>query len=140
MKPHAFLCPLLLVTVILGGCASLEPRVYEVRAAPLPLSRAPASLDEVAGAILRAGASLGWKMQRVGRHRISGMFNVYHAQAAIDVRFTRHSYTIRYRTSHHLHAVDGHIETRYNIWVRSLSRQIEMQAACIGRHQCRQAI
>lgn len=130
----------LLVAAMLGGCASLEPRIYDVRAVSLPLSGTPARLDQIARAILRAGTSLGWKMQRVGRHHITGTFDVYRAQAMVDVHFTRHYYAIRYRDSRNLHVIDGHIETRYNTWVRSLSRQIKFEAACIGRSQCRQAI
>ncbi|MHB1586178.1 MAG: hypothetical protein ACYCRH_04695 [Acidiferrobacteraceae bacterium] len=140
MNNRAFLGSVLLLASVLGGCASLEPKIYDVRAALLPLSGAPARLDQVARAILRAGTSLGWQMQRVGRHDISGVFDVYRAQAVVDVHFTRHDYAIRYRASRHLDVVDGHIETRYNTWVRSLSRQINFEAACIGRIQCRQAI
>ncbi|MHB1528445.1 MAG: hypothetical protein ACYDDA_08315 [Acidiferrobacteraceae bacterium] len=140
MKKRVLASVILLLAASLGGCASMEPRVYEVRSAPLPLLQASVRLDQIADAIMRAGTSLGWQMRRTGAHDITGILDVYHAEAVVGVHFTTRSYTIQYRRSRHLHAAAGHIESRYNIWVKSLSQQIEFQAACIGRIQCRQAI
>jgi hypothetical protein len=140
MKKRVLASVILLLAASLGGCVSMEPRVYDVRSAPLPLLQAPVRLDQIADAIMRAGASLGWQMRRTGAHDMTGILDVYHAEAVVSVHFTTHSYTIRYRRSRHLHAAAGRIEPRYNVWIKSLSQQIEFQAACIGRIQCRQAI
>jgi len=123
---------------LLAGCATSGVPLENVHAAPIATQRV-ASLDQVAQAITRAGASLGWQMRRIGPDDIYGVLGLYEARAAIRVHFTTHFYDITYRNSRHLNARGDRIDRRYNQWIQSLDQQIQFQIQCLSGSSCRPA-
>jgi hypothetical protein len=59
------------------------------------------TLNDVRGAIERAGDGLGWKMQPTGHGQMVGTLNLRSHMAQVDIQYTTTSYSITYRTASH---------------------------------------
>lgn len=108
----------LLCALALAACTS-QP-IYNVEKAPVP----KATTEEVKGAILRAGAGLGWLMKPVSEGLITGTMHQRDHIAMIDIRYDAQQYSITYRDSSNLNFAGTTIHRGYNEWVQSLDRAI----------------
>jgi hypothetical protein len=89
----------------------------------------PLSAQEVRGAIVRAGAGLGWIMKDDGPSRLTGVLNLRTHTAEVEIPYSASSYAIKYKSSINLQAADGKIHRNYNGWVLNLTRSINAQLA-----------
>lgn len=115
--------------VLLGACATVEP-INNITNAPIVLSSGKTMNNtQVAAAIMRAGARLGWQMQPEGPGRIMGRLTIRHHIAVVEIEHDTKSYSIKYRDSSNLKAQDGTIHREYNNWVQNLDRSIRNELA-----------
>ena len=59
-------------------------------------------MGDVRGAILRAGAALGWQMNAVRPGLIVATLRVREHMAKVEIPYDRHTYSIHYRDSENL--------------------------------------
>ena len=97
-------------------------------AVPSPGGKA-LSNDEVKKAIMRAGGTLGWKMDDSARGKITGTLNVRTHTAVVEIPYSTKSYSINYKSSVNLNEEDGQIHNNYNGWVKNLAKGIDAQLA-----------
>lgn len=110
------------LALALVGCRS-NP-VYNVSGAPVTTSTRNYSMSDVRGAILQAGASLGWQMKVVRPGLIVGTLYVRDHMARVEIPYDRRTYSILYRDSSNLDYDGANIHNNYNSWVRNLSNAI----------------
>ena len=113
---------LFLLTAI--GCRS-NP-VYNVNDAPI-YSEKNIKMDQVKKAIIRAGASLGWRMKSIKSGHITGTLRIRTHAAVVDIRYNTKNYSITYKDSVELNYDGQNIHKRYNTWVNNLSIAIDNQ-------------
>ena len=111
-----------------AGCMRCGP-VQNVTDAPVPnVSGKALSNDEVRKAIMRAGTTLGWKMNANAPGRITGQLDVRKHSAVVEIPYSSKSYSINYKSSVNLEEnPDGTIHNNYNGWVRNLAKGIDAQ-------------
>ena len=111
---------LFLLTAI--GCRS-NP-VYNVNDAPINTEK-PMKLAQVQKAIIRAGASLGWRMKPVKPGHIIGTLRLRTHTAVVNITYNAESYNITYKDSVNLDYDGQNIHKHYNSWVNNLSIAID---------------
>jgi hypothetical protein len=84
---------------------------------------------EVRGAIVRAGAGLGWIMKDAGPGMINGTLLLRTHTAEVQIPYSATSYGILYKSSINLQESNGKIHRNYNGWVQNLNRGINAQLA-----------
>jgi len=89
------------------------------------------SSEEVRGAIVRAGAALGWRMKDEGPGRLSATLDLRSHEAVVDIPYSTTSYSITYRSSTGLNEKDGNIHKNYNGWIQNLTRGINAQISAL---------
>jgi hypothetical protein len=89
------------------------------------------TLNDVRGAIERAGNGLGWQMQPTGPGRLVGTLNLRSHMAQVDIQYTTTSYSITYRDSKDLNYDGSNIHSNYNNWIRNLDQAIKQQLASL---------
>ena len=87
------------------------------------------SNDEVKKAIMRAGGTLGWKMDESGPGKVTGTLNVRTHTAVVEIPYSAKSYSINYKSSTNLNEEGGQIHNNYNGWVKNLAKGIDAQLA-----------
>jgi hypothetical protein len=111
---------------VLGACRTAP--IYNVNEAPVPVvAQKQATMNDVKGAILRAGARLGWQMTEAGPGVVNARIALRTHTASADVKYTTKSYSIVYRDSTNLDATSGTIHKNYNGWVENLDREIRVE-------------
>lgn len=119
-----------LCAFVIGGCRSAM--IYNVENAPIAASASTeVSMDDIAAAIARAGASLGWQMRPVEEGHIIGTLHLRSHMAQIDVNYDRDSYDILYRDSTNLDHENGKIHSNYNGWIQNLDNAIQAQLSTL---------
>jgi hypothetical protein len=118
-----------LVSCLLAACNTLAPISNVDNVAVSTQSNRPLNPQEVRGAILRAGAGLGWVMKDDGPNRMTGTLVLRTHTAEVEIPYSAASYAIRYKSSTNLMAADGKIHRNYNGWVLNLTRGINAQLA-----------
>lgn len=95
----------------------------------VPMDTAKVNMDNVAKAIIRAGASLGWQMRKVADGQIEGTLYLRDHMAQVKIPYTTKSYSILYQNSSNLKydAANNTIHSNYNGWVQNLNRAIQTQ-------------
>ena len=124
---HKLKLPLLVafaLTLTIIGCRA-NP-VYNVEAAPITITGKHSSKD-VEKAIIRAGASLGWGMKKVGKGHMVGTLYIRKHVAIVDITFDDKTYSIKYKDSQNLDYDGTNIHSNYNGWVQNLNRNIQTQ-------------
>ena len=113
-----------------AGCMRCGP-IQNVTDAAVPnVSGKALSSDEVRKAIMRAGTTLGWKMNADAPGKITGTLDVRKHSAVIEIPYSSRSYSINYKSSVNLdEASDGTIHNNYNGWVKNLAKGIDAQLA-----------
>ena len=113
------------ILVLLTACAQLTQQpIYNVNNQTVPAGLTTAQVEN---AILVAGASKGWNMQKVRSGLIVGSINVRHHYAQVTIPYSQNSYSVLYKSSSNLNAAGGEIHRNYNKWVILLNRQIMSQ-------------
>jgi len=117
------------LALVLVGCRS-NP-VYNVSGAPVTTSTRNYSMGDVRGAILQAGASLGWQMKVVRPGLITGTLYVREHMATVEIPYDRRTYSILYRDSNNLDYDGANIHSNYNGWVQNLSNAINARLSVL---------
>lgn len=116
-----------LALLLVLGCQATP--IQNVPDTELPLSDdTEVSLDDVRKMIVRAGASLGWVMEREGEEELIGTLRLRSHVAKVAVDYDTDSFDIRYLSSENLDYKDGKIHRNYNSWVGNLRDAIITQA------------
>jgi len=95
----------------------------------------PLVMEDVQGAIKRAGAGLGWRMVDGGPGKMIGTLNLRKHTAIVDVVYDTSKYSITYNDSNELNfrpaKKDGQpsIHKNYNSWVVNLDNAIQRELA-----------
>ena len=117
----------LLVAATVAGCATMVP-IQNVSNAPATSAAGkPLSADQVRGAIVRAGAALGWQMKEAGPGKLAATLQLRTHSAEIEIPYSPSSYSINYKSSVDLKEKDGQIHKNYNGWIQNLTRGINAQ-------------
>ena len=115
--------------IALTACSTLAP-IQNVENVSVSSSANKAlSRDEVRGAIVRAGAGLGWIMKDAGPGMINGTLILRTHTAEVQIPYSATSYGIVYKSSINLQESGGKIHRNYNGWVQNLQRGINAQIA-----------
>ena len=119
----------LAAAIALTACNSIAP-IQNVENVPVSSSsNKPLTPAEVRGAIVRAGAGLGWIMKDAGPGMINGTLLLRTHTAEVQIPYSATSYGIVYRSSINLQESGGKIHRNYNGWVQNLNRGINAQLA-----------
>lgn len=116
---------LILTTLMFAGCTS-KP-IYNVSSAPITAINGMPTESQIAKAIIRAGASLGWTMQKDAPGHITGTLNIRKHIAIVDITYNSDSYSITYKDSTNLKYNGTNIHRNYNNWVHNLNNAIKAQ-------------
>ena len=125
MKIKLLFPVVVMLAMAVVGCRN-NP-VHTVSGAPVTTSTRNYGMGDVRGAILRAGASLGWQMNAVRPGLIVATLRVREHMAKVEIPYDRHTYSIHYRDSDNLDYDGANIHINYNGWVQNLSREINTQ-------------
>lgn len=123
----AFVC----AAAALAGCNTIAP-IHNVASASVTTQANQAlTTEQVRGAIVRAGAGLGWIMKDVGPGRLTGTLMLRTHTAEVDIPYSASSYSITYRSSSNLQESGGRIHRNYNGWIQNLNKGINAQLAAV---------
>jgi hypothetical protein len=120
MKPGIVLA----LVLLLAACTRGHP-VYNVQDHPIPQNARQFPLERIEALIVEAGAIRDWRMTREGPGHLSATHTDKRVAATVDIRFDQDSYSIVYRSSSNLHAENGTIHQRYNMWIGNLEADID---------------
>ena len=111
-----------------AACMRCGP-IQNVTDAPVPAaSGKPLGAEDVKKAIIRAGGTLGWKMDEQAPGKIVGTLNVRTHTAVVEIPYSARSYSINYKSSVNLSEEGGQtIHNNYNGWVKNLDKGIQAQ-------------
>jgi hypothetical protein len=116
----------LVFALALAGCNTMP--IQNVSDAPVTsASGTPLSNEQVRGAILRAGSTLGRQMRDDGPNKLMGTLQLRGHMAVVEIPYTSRSYSVKYRSSTGLDEKDGNIHKNYNGWIQNLTRGINAQ-------------
>lgn len=125
MRFHITLAALA-VAIAVAGCTSVP--IQNVSQTPATNATGKAlSKDQVRGAIVRAGAALGWQMRDEGPTMLVGTLQLRKHTAVVEIPYSASSYSIKYRSSENLDEKGGNIHKNYNGWIQNLTRGITAQ-------------
>lgn len=118
----------LAVVLMLTACRTAP--VYNVHNAAIPnIEKAPLTMIDIEGAIVKAGAGLGWNMRPVKPGLIVATLNIRAHQAVADITYDLNDYNIDYSSSINLKYSGTKIHSNYNRWIQNLSKAINAQIA-----------
>jgi hypothetical protein len=107
---------------------AVQPIMNVPDAPAISASGKPLSKDQVRGAIVRAGAALGWQMKDEGSNMLVGTLQLRTHTAVIGIPYSASNYSVKYRSSANLDEKDGKtIHKNYNGWIQNLTRGINAQ-------------
>ena len=127
MKNLLYACAVTLL--VMTACAPVAAPNYATEQAALPLYPGDATPGQIQAAIVRAGATLGWRMRQIGPEAVRATWPTGPSHYTVQIRFGRQHYQILYRRAYRL-AVPPVDE------IRTLSRQIQLQVACLTQFPC----
>jgi hypothetical protein len=116
---------LILTTLMFSGC-TIKP-IYNVSNTPITTSNGAPTDSQIVKAIIRAGSSLGWSMQKEAPGHIIGTLNIRKHIAIVDITYNSDSYSIIYKDSTNLKYDGTKIHRNYNNWVHNLNNAIRVQ-------------
>jgi hypothetical protein len=121
---------LVLAAATLAACTTIAPIQNVDSVAVSNAANKPLSAEQVRGAIVRAGAGLGWIMKDAGPGRIHGTLILRTHTAEVQIPYSESSYSIQYKSSINLQESGGKtIHRNYNGWIQNLNRSINAQLA-----------
>jgi hypothetical protein len=110
------------VVFLLAACALHKP-IYNVTDVPVASSR-PLDANQVRGAIVTAGAALGWKIKDVSPGQLEGTLVLREHTAVVNIAYSATAYSITYKSSINLEEKGGQIHKNYNGWIENLDKGI----------------
>lgn len=113
----------IVVVVALTLSACRTGPVYNVESAVMA-TPANATLEQVTGAIKRAGTGLGWQMIDQGPGQIEGKLFLRSHMAVVSITFDTKKFSIYYKDSNNLNYDGTIIHKNYNGWVQNLEQRI----------------
>jgi hypothetical protein len=122
---------LLAAFLALVGCRTAP--IYNVEHTPVHLNKAKYSLGDVEKAIIRAGAGLGWQMDKVKPGLINGTLYLRDHVAKVTIPYSTQEYSIEYQDSQNLNYKPAEankprqIHKNYNSWIENLDQAIKTQ-------------
>ncbi len=117
---------------LLVGCRSVPVPIENVAPTPVAASTTKAvTAEQVRGAIIRAGAGLGWTVVDGGPGVLLGSIALRTHTAHIEIPYSAQSWAINYKSSTNLNAEPGKIHRNYNGWIQNLDRAIRAQLATL---------
>jgi hypothetical protein len=119
----------LAAAAVLTACSTLAPIQNVENVSVSSSANRALSPAEVRGAIVRAGAGLGWIMKDAGPGMINGTLILRTHTADVQIPYSGTSYGIVYKSSINLQESGGKIHRNYNGWVQNLNRGINAQIA-----------
>ena len=117
-----------LAVVALAGC-TLAPIQNVNNVTVTTQANKPLTSEQVRGAIVRAGATLGWIIKDAGPGRLQGTLMLRTHTAEVDIPYSANEYSITYKSSINLQEGGGKIHRNYNGWIQNLNRGINAQLA-----------
>ena len=120
---------MLAAAAALTACNTMAPIQNVEHVSVSSSSSKPLTPAEVRGAIVRAGAGLGWIMKDAGPGVINGTLILRTHTADVQIPYSATSYGIVYKSSINLQESGGKIHRNYNGWVQNLQRGINAQIA-----------
>jgi hypothetical protein len=111
--------------LLIVGCTG-QP-VVQVAEAPISANKPAVTMDDVNKAIVRAGTTLGWRLQTVSPGKIVGTLNLREHVAVVDIAYDTKTYSITYKDSRNLDYKGATIHRNYNGWVQNLDKSIRAQ-------------
>lgn len=90
------------------------------------------SADQVRGAILGAGAALGWQMKDARPGVLEGRLALRSHVAVVEIPYTPRAYSIVYKSSTGLDESGGNIHKNYNGWIQNLQRGINARVSALN--------
>jgi hypothetical protein len=118
------------LVLLISACATQQP-VYNVTDAPVAVSKANPTLDEVGKAIQRAGVALGWQMKETKPGHMLGTLYLRTHVAVVDINYSVKSYSIKYKDSTDLKFDGATIHRNYNGWIQNLDKGIRAQLSTL---------
>lgn len=88
--------------------------------------------EDVRGAILGAGAALGWQMKDARPGVLEGRLALRSHVAIVEIPYSARSYSIVYKSSTGLDESGGNIHKNYNGWVQNLERGINARVSALN--------
>ena len=113
----------------LAACTTIVPIQNVQNVSVSNSANKPLSAEQVRGAIVRAGAGLGWIMKDAGPGQLHGTLILRTHTAEVTIPYSATSYSIVYKTSTNLQATGTTIHRNYNGWITNLNRGINAQLA-----------
>lgn len=124
MKRSLLALPLVAMVVMIGCVAPLK-NITE--SAITTGSEKSATIKVLGEAVVRAGGSLGWRMQRIKPGHIVGTLFLRSHMAAVDITFNEDTYSIMYKNSSNLNYDGEKIHQNYNGWIKRLDDAINRE-------------
>lgn len=124
MKRSLLALPLVAMFVMIGCVAPLK-NITE--SAITTGSEKSATIKVLGEAVVRAGGSLGWRMQRIKPGHIVGTLFLRSHMAAVDITFNEDTYSIMYKNSSNLNYDGEKIHQNYNGWIKRLDDAINRE-------------
>lgn len=116
----------MVVIVAVTGC-TVAPILNVSEAPAINASGKSLSHEQVRGAIVRAGAALGWQMKDEGANMLVGTIQLRTHSAVVAIPYSAGTYSVKYRSSTGLDENGGTIHKNYNGWIQNLTRGINAQ-------------
>lgn len=110
------------------GCSVVPIHNVDQAVAP-SASGKPLTQEQVRGAIMRAGSTLGWQVKDDGPGMLAASITLRKHSAVLALPYSASNYSIKYRSSENLEEKDGSIHKNYNSWVQNLHRNIAVELA-----------
>lgn len=126
MRIQAFFAAIV-VAVAVSGCAVHQPIMNVADAPTISASGQPLNKDQVRGAIVRAGAALGWQMKDENPNTLVATIQLRNHTAVVAIPYSAGKYSVQYRSSANLDEKGGTIHKNYNGWIQNLTRGINAQ-------------
>ena len=114
-----------LVALLFVGCRT-DP-VYNVTDASVVVGGKSVTLEDVEGAIKRAGVGLGWAMKPVRPGLMEATLFLRTHMAKVEIPYSTSSYSITYKDSVDLDYDGTKIHSNYNGWIQNLDNAIRTQ-------------
>lgn len=119
--------------IAVGLIACSAAPIYNVQSNPITTaSGKKPTAAAVRGAILAAGAGLGWQMKDARPGVLEGRLALRSHVAVIEVPYSETAYSIVYKSSTGLDESGGNIHKNYNGWVQNLQRSINAQVSALN--------
>ena len=128
-----FLRTVAMTGLAVGLLACAATPIYNVQSNPVSTASGKApSATAVRGAILAAGAGLGWQMKDTKPGVLEGRLALRSHVAEVEIPYSETSYSIVYKSSTGLDESGGNIHKNYNGWIQNLQRSINAQVSALN--------